>query len=76
MLKKNVYNVSNKKSSRHGVEYEERSGLANEKYLPLWFSSFELSKANNEQTKKDDKRTVVQSHFPSPEIDEDIQQDF
>ena len=40
LLKKNVYNVSNKKSSRHDVEYEESSGLANENtfhyvFLPL-----------------------------------------
>jgi hypothetical protein len=30
LLKQNVYNVSNKKSSRHDVEYKESSGLANE----------------------------------------------
>jgi hypothetical protein len=48
LLKKNVYNVSNKKSSRHDVEYEESSGLANENCLPLCFSSFELLKVNHE----------------------------
>jgi hypothetical protein len=52
LLKKNIYNVSNQKSSRHGVEYEERNGLANESYLPLCFSSFELLKANNEITEE------------------------
>jgi hypothetical protein len=70
------YNVSDQKSSRHDVEYEESNGLANENYLPLCFSSFELLKANHEQIEKVDKRIVVKSHFPSPEIDEDIQQDF
>jgi hypothetical protein len=32
LLKKNVCNVPNQKSSRHDVEYEESSGLANENY--------------------------------------------
>jgi hypothetical protein len=41
LLKKNVYNISNQKSSRHDVEYEERNGLENENCLPLCFSSFE-----------------------------------
>jgi hypothetical protein len=50
LLKKNIYNVLDQKSSRHDVEYEERNGLANENYLPLCFSSFELLKANHEQT--------------------------
>jgi hypothetical protein len=50
LLKKNVYNVSNQKSSRHDVEYEEISGLANENCLPLCFSSFELLKVNHEIT--------------------------
>jgi hypothetical protein len=40
LLKKNVYTVSNQKSSRHDVEYEESNGLANEiifhyVFLPL-----------------------------------------
>jgi hypothetical protein len=48
LLKQNVYNVSNQKSSRHDVEYEESNGLANENYLPLCFSSFELLKVNHE----------------------------
>jgi hypothetical protein len=52
LLKKNVYNVSNQKSSRHDVEYEESSGLANENYLPLCFSSFELLKVNHEITEE------------------------
>jgi hypothetical protein len=50
LLKKNVYNVSNQKSSRNDVEYEESSGLANENCLPLCFSSFELFKVNHEIT--------------------------
>jgi hypothetical protein len=29
LLNQNVYNVSNKKSSRHGVEYSEGNGLEN-----------------------------------------------
>jgi hypothetical protein len=36
---KNVSNVSNKKSSRHDVEYGGSSGLTNENCLPLCFSS-------------------------------------
>jgi hypothetical protein len=48
LLKKNVNNVSNHKSSRHDVEYEESNGLSNEIYLPLCFSSFELLKADHE----------------------------
>ena len=42
------YNVSNQKSSRHDVEYEESNGLANENRLPLCFSSFELLKVTHE----------------------------
>jgi hypothetical protein len=75
LLKKNVYNVSNQKSSRHDVDYEESGGLANENHLPLCFSSFEFLKINHGITKEDDKIIVVQIHFPCPEIDEDIQQD-
>jgi hypothetical protein len=30
LLKKNVYNVSNQKSSRHDVEYSESNGIENE----------------------------------------------
>ena len=52
LLKQNVYNVSNQKSSMHDVEYEESSGLANENYLPLCFSSFELLKVNHEITEE------------------------
>jgi hypothetical protein len=48
LLKKNVYNVSNQKSSKHDVEYSKTNGLANENYLALCFSSFELLKANHE----------------------------
>jgi hypothetical protein len=55
------YNVSNKKSSRHDVEYEERSGLANEKYLPLCFSSFELLKVNHEITEEAGKSDCIHS---------------
>jgi hypothetical protein len=54
LLKKNVYNVSNQKSSRHDVEYGGSSGLANENCLPLCFSSFELLKVNHEITKEVD----------------------
>jgi len=75
LLKKNVYNVLDQKYSRHEVEYEESSGLANEKYLPLCFSSFEWLKTNHEQIEKVDQRFIVKSHFPCPELDEDIQQD-
>jgi hypothetical protein len=45
-------------------------------YLPLCFSSFEFLKENREQTKKDNQRIVVEIHSPSPELDEDIQQDL
>jgi hypothetical protein len=50
LLKKNVYNVSNQKSSRYDVEYPKYNGLANENHLPLCFSSFELLKENHEIT--------------------------
>jgi hypothetical protein len=53
LLKENVFNVSNKKSYRNDVEYEERSGLANENCLPLCFSSFELLKVNHEITEEE-----------------------
>ena len=42
LLKQNVCNVRNHKSSRHDVEYEESKGLANENCLPFCFSSFEI----------------------------------
>jgi hypothetical protein len=61
LLKKNVYNVSNQKSSRHDVEYEESSGLANENYLPLCFSSFELLKVNHEITEEAGKSDCIHS---------------
>jgi hypothetical protein len=76
LLKQNVNNVSYQKPSRHDVESEERNRLANERYLPLCFSSYELLRVNHEQTKKAGKSVVVQSHFPSSEIHEDIQLDF
>jgi hypothetical protein len=50
LLKKNVNNVSDQKSSRHDVESEESNRLGNESYLPLCFSSFELLRANHEKT--------------------------
>jgi hypothetical protein len=59
--KKNVYNVSNHKSSRNDVEYEERSRLANENYIPLCFSSFELLKVNHEITKESWKSVCIHS---------------
>jgi hypothetical protein len=61
LLKKNVYNVSNQKSSRHDVEYEESNGLANENYLPLCFSSFELLKVNHEITEEAVKSDCIHS---------------
>jgi hypothetical protein len=61
MLKKNVYNVSNQKSYRHDVEYEESSGIANENCLPLCFSSFELLKVNLEITKEAVKYDCIHS---------------
>jgi hypothetical protein len=61
LLKKNVYNVSNQKSFRHDVEYEESSGLANENYLPLCFSSFELLKVNHEITEEARKFDCIHS---------------
>ena len=74
-MKKNVYNVSDQKSSRHDVKSKESSRLGNENYLPLCFSSFEWLKENHEQIEKVDQRIVVKSHLPSPELDKDIQQD-
>jgi len=76
LLKKNFNNVSDEKSSRHDVESEESNRPANESYLSLCFSSFELLRANHEQIEKFGKSVVVQSHFPSSKIDEDIQLDF
>jgi hypothetical protein len=75
VLKRNVNNVSDKKPSKYDVKFEESSRLANERYLPLCFSSFEWLKANHEKIEKFDQGIVVKSHFPSPELDEDIQQD-
>jgi hypothetical protein len=54
-LNKNVYNVSNHKSSRHDVEYSEHNVLTNENHLPFCFSSFELLKENHEITKEEGK---------------------
>jgi hypothetical protein len=59
LLKQNVYNVSNQKSSMHDVEYEERGRLANENYILLCFSSFELLKANHEITKEAGKYNCI-----------------
>jgi hypothetical protein len=61
LLKKNVYNVSNQKSSRHDVEYEESNVLSNENYLPLCFSSFELLKVNHEITEEAVKSDCIHS---------------
>ena len=61
LLKKNVYNVSNQKSSRHDVDYEESGGLANENHLPLCFSSFELLKVNHEITEEAEKSDCIHS---------------
>jgi hypothetical protein len=73
LLKQNVNNVSEQIPSSHDVESEERSGLANEDYLPLCFSSFEWLKENHEKIEKFDKINIVKGHFPSPELDENIQ---
>ena len=61
LLKQNVYNVSDKKSSGHDVEFEENNGLANENYLPLCFSSFELLKVNHEITEEARKSDCIHS---------------
>jgi hypothetical protein len=61
LLKKNLYNVSNQKSSRHDVEYEEINGLFNENYLPLCFSSFELLRVNHEITEEAEKSDCIQN---------------
>ena len=45
----------------HDVEYEESSGLANENYLPLCFSSFELLKVNHEITEEAVKSDYIHS---------------
>jgi hypothetical protein len=63
LLKKNVHNVSNHKSSRHDVEYEESSGLSNESYLPLCFPSFELLKADHEITEEALKPDCIHSYI-------------
>jgi len=75
-LKLNVYNVSDLKLSRHDVESEESSGLKNENYIPLYFSSFEWLKENHEQIEKVNRRIVVKSHVPSPKLDENIHQNL
>ena len=59
MLKQNVYNVSNQKSSRKDVKYEERIRLTNENYLPLCLSSFEWLKANHEITEEQGKYDCI-----------------
>jgi hypothetical protein len=59
LLKKNGYNVSNQKSSRHDVEYEEISGPDNENYLPLCFSFFELLKEKHEITEEAGKSVYI-----------------
>jgi hypothetical protein len=77
LLKKNIYNVSNQKSSRHDVEYEESNGLANESYLPLCFSSFELLKANHEIKEKVEKSNCIHNDIVLHEknvISEEYQQ--
>jgi hypothetical protein len=61
LLKQNVYNVSNQKSSRHDVEYEESSGFANENYLPLCFSSFEWLKENHDIAEETGKSDCIHS---------------
>jgi hypothetical protein len=61
LLKQNVYNASNQKSSRHNVEYEESNGLTDENYLPLFFSSFEWLKANYERTEETRKSDYIHS---------------
>jgi hypothetical protein len=58
LLKKNVY-VSNQKSFKYDVEYEERNRLTNENYLPLCFSSFEWLKANHDITKETRKSDCI-----------------
>jgi hypothetical protein len=65
LLKQNVYIVSNQKSLQHDVEYEENNGLANENYLPLCFSSFELLKANHEITEEAGKSDCIHSDIVS-----------
>jgi hypothetical protein len=45
----------------HNVEYEESSGLRDENYLPLCFSSFEWLKANHERTKETGKSDYIHS---------------
>jgi len=67
------HTVSDQKPSRYDVEFEESNRLANESYLPLCFSSFELLRANHEKIEKFGESVVVQSHSPSSKIDEDIQ---
>jgi hypothetical protein len=57
LLKQNVYNVSNEKSSSHDIESEERKEFANVNHLPLFFYSFEFLKRNHgttEETLKSD----------------------
>jgi hypothetical protein len=61
IAEENVYNVSNQKASRHDVEYEESSGLTNENYLPLCFSSFEWLKENHDITEETGKSDCIHS---------------
>jgi hypothetical protein len=52
LLKQNVCNISNQKTSKHGVESEENNGLTYKKSLPLCFSSFECLRENHEISEK------------------------
>jgi hypothetical protein len=74
LLKQDVNNVPDQKSSRCDVEYPEYSGLANENHLPLCFSSFELLKANHEITeeagKSDDNGTTLHGKIVISEEDQ------
>jgi hypothetical protein len=63
LLKQNVYNVSNHKSSKHDVEYEKSSELGNESYLRLFFSSFELLKVKHEITEEASKFDYIHSEI-------------
>jgi hypothetical protein len=52
LLKQNVCSVSNQKTSKHGIESEESSGLTDKNSLPLCFSSFEWLRENHEISEK------------------------
>jgi hypothetical protein len=58
LLKQDVNNVPDHKSSRYNVEYPKYNGPANENHIPLCFSSFELLKENHEITEE-----VVKSYY-------------